>query len=154
MLKGKSGINIRTKNYHKVKRNTPWQLERGKERARRAPHVPRGLYKHTNTLPTIQKWLVTTIFLLFSSLCVTNRGKNSAKYREGEREIGREMERDGEMKHSRFSRICVFCGSSQGNKSSYQDAAIQLAQEMVFYYFPLFFKNKNKQPFLVFLLFC
>ncbi|KAL1822685.1 hypothetical protein ACET3Z_009463 [Daucus carota] len=41
------------------------------------------------------------------------------------------MERDGEMKHSRFSRICVFCGSSQGNKSSYQDAAIQLAQEMV-----------------------
>ncbi|CAN1805422.1 Cytokinin riboside 5'-monophosphate phosphoribohydrolase LOG3 [Linum perenne] len=32
---------------------------------------------------------------------------------------------------SRFKRICVFCGSSQGKKSSYQDAAIQLAHELV-----------------------
>lgn len=153
MLKGKSGINIRPRNYHKVKRNTPWQLERGKERARRAPHVPRGLYKHTH----IGYYTEVTSDNYFSSVLISvchQQRKNSAKYREGEREIGREMERDGEMKHSRFSRICVFCGSSQGNKSSYQDAAIQLAQEMVFYYFPLFFKNKNKQPFLVFLLFC
>ncbi|KAJ6809596.1 cytokinin riboside 5'-monophosphate phosphoribohydrolase LOG1-like [Iris pallida] len=32
---------------------------------------------------------------------------------------------------SKFNRICVFCGSSQGKKSSYQDAAIELGQELV-----------------------
>ncbi|KAM7264330.1 hypothetical protein ACFE04_002013 [Oxalis oulophora] len=36
-----------------------------------------------------------------------------------------------EMKQSRFNRICVFCGSSQGKKSSYQDAAIELGKELV-----------------------
>ncbi|KAF7804450.1 cytokinin riboside 5'-monophosphate phosphoribohydrolase LOG3 [Senna tora] len=35
------------------------------------------------------------------------------------------------MRESRFKRICVFCGSSQGKKSSYQDAAIQLGKELV-----------------------
>jgi len=32
---------------------------------------------------------------------------------------------------SRFKRICVFCGSSQGKKTSYHDAAIDLAKELV-----------------------
>ncbi|KAF8006941.1 hypothetical protein BT93_K1055 [Corymbia citriodora subsp. variegata] len=32
---------------------------------------------------------------------------------------------------SRFRRICVFCGSTSGKKPSYQEAAIQLAQELV-----------------------
>ncbi|CAN7141712.1 hypothetical protein HID58_039648 [Brassica napus] len=32
---------------------------------------------------------------------------------------------------SRFKRICVFCGSSSGNKPSYQEAAIQLGNELV-----------------------
>ncbi|TVT97701.1 hypothetical protein EJB05_20703, partial [Eragrostis curvula] len=32
---------------------------------------------------------------------------------------------------SRFRRICVFCGSSHGKKSSYQDAAIELGKELV-----------------------
>lgn len=32
---------------------------------------------------------------------------------------------------SKFKRICVFCGSSQGKKSSYQDAAIELGNELV-----------------------
>ncbi|XP_044374722.1 probable cytokinin riboside 5'-monophosphate phosphoribohydrolase LOGL3 [Triticum aestivum] len=32
---------------------------------------------------------------------------------------------------SRFKRMCVFCGSSQGNKSSYHDAAIDLANQLV-----------------------
>ncbi|CAN1304716.1 Cytokinin riboside 5'-monophosphate phosphoribohydrolase LOG3 [Linum perenne] len=43
------------------------------------------------------------------------------------------MQEQGEMirPSSRFKRICVFCGSSQGKKSSYQDAAIQLAHELV-----------------------
>ncbi|XP_031129102.1 cytokinin riboside 5'-monophosphate phosphoribohydrolase LOG3 isoform X2 [Ipomoea triloba] len=39
------------------------------------------------------------------------------------------MERESEA--SRFKRICVFCGSSQGKKSSYQDAAIELGKELV-----------------------
>jgi cytokinin riboside 5'-monophosphate phosphoribohydrolase len=32
---------------------------------------------------------------------------------------------------SRFRRICVFCGSSQGRKKSYQDAAVELGEELV-----------------------
>jgi predicted Rossmann-fold nucleotide-binding protein len=32
---------------------------------------------------------------------------------------------------SRFKRICVFCGSSQGKKTSYHDAAIDLSKELV-----------------------
>lgn len=43
----------------------------------------------------------------------------------------REMEREKEMRKSKFNRICVFCGSSQGKKKSYQDAAIELGKELV-----------------------
>uniref|UniRef100_J3LJ49 Cytokinin riboside 5'-monophosphate phosphoribohydrolase n=1 Tax=Oryza brachyantha TaxID=4533 RepID=J3LJ49_ORYBR len=32
---------------------------------------------------------------------------------------------------SRFKRTCVFCGSSQGNKTTYRDAAVDLAKELV-----------------------
>ncbi|ERN16160.1 hypothetical protein AMTRI_Chr11g152520 [Amborella trichopoda] len=32
---------------------------------------------------------------------------------------------------SRFRRVCVFCGSSPGKKSSYQEAAVQLGKELV-----------------------
>ncbi|KAK1283073.1 Cytokinin riboside 5'-monophosphate phosphoribohydrolase LOG1 [Acorus calamus] len=35
------------------------------------------------------------------------------------------------MRTSKFKRICVFCGSSQGKKRSYQDAAIELGRELV-----------------------
>ncbi|KAL8140992.1 hypothetical protein V2J09_007013 [Rumex salicifolius] len=31
---------------------------------------------------------------------------------------------------SKFRRVCVFCGSSSGKKSSYQEAAIQLGQQL------------------------
>ncbi|VVA90435.1 unnamed protein product [Arabis nemorensis] len=31
----------------------------------------------------------------------------------------------------KFKRICVFCGSSPGNKTSYRDAAIELGTELV-----------------------
>ncbi|GAV75879.1 Lysine_decarbox domain-containing protein [Cephalotus follicularis] len=41
------------------------------------------------------------------------------------------MEREKEMKPSKFKRICVFCGSSPGKKSSYKDAAIELGRELV-----------------------
>ncbi|KAK9940108.1 hypothetical protein M0R45_016783 [Rubus argutus] len=36
-----------------------------------------------------------------------------------------------EMNQSKFKRICVFCGSSPGKKSSYKDAAIELGEELV-----------------------
>ncbi|VVB13039.1 unnamed protein product [Arabis nemorensis] len=45
--------------------------------------------------------------------------------------------RDGRIREmvkkqsSRFKSICVFCGSSNGKKSSYQDAAIDLGKELV-----------------------
>ncbi|XP_073000487.1 cytokinin riboside 5'-monophosphate phosphoribohydrolase LOG3-like [Typha latifolia] len=32
---------------------------------------------------------------------------------------------------SRFKRVCVFCGSSSGKRNSYQDAAIELGEELV-----------------------
>ncbi|MED6226133.1 Cytokinin riboside 5'-monophosphate phosphoribohydrolase log7 [Stylosanthes scabra] len=32
---------------------------------------------------------------------------------------------------SRFKRICVYCGSSSGNKASYQEAAVELGKELV-----------------------
>ncbi|KAM0827760.1 hypothetical protein ACQ4PT_067980 [Festuca glaucescens] len=35
------------------------------------------------------------------------------------------------MAASRFRRICVFCGSSKGKKTSYQDAAVELGKELV-----------------------
>ncbi|KAJ6403312.1 hypothetical protein OIU84_015261 [Salix udensis] len=47
------------------------------------------------------------------------------------REKQRERKMEIEMKHSKFKRICVFCGSSPGKKSSYKDAAIELAKELV-----------------------
>ncbi|KAG5556461.1 hypothetical protein RHGRI_006909 [Rhododendron griersonianum] len=37
---------------------------------------------------------------------------------------------EGETK-SRFKRICVFCGSSSGNKASYQHAAVELGNELI-----------------------
>ncbi|KAL6503110.1 Cytokinin riboside 5'-monophosphate phosphoribohydrolase log3 [Orobanche hederae] len=41
------------------------------------------------------------------------------------------MERESEVKASKFKRICVFCGSSHGKKSSYQEAAIELGRVLV-----------------------
>jgi hypothetical protein len=35
------------------------------------------------------------------------------------------------LRQSRFKGICVFCGSSQGKKRSYHDAAIELGNELV-----------------------
>ncbi|KAI4999190.1 hypothetical protein ZWY2020_059943 [Hordeum vulgare] len=32
---------------------------------------------------------------------------------------------------SMFKRMCVFCGSSQGNRSSYHDAAIDLTNQLI-----------------------
>ncbi|KAB2098279.1 hypothetical protein ES319_A01G227500v1 [Gossypium barbadense] len=40
------------------------------------------------------------------------------------------MEMESGTKQSKFNRICVFCGSSQGKKRSYQDAAIELGREL------------------------
>lgn len=43
-----------------------------------------------------------------------------------------EMEMEMEMNNqSKFNRICVFCGSSAGKKSTYKDAAIELGKELV-----------------------
>ncbi|CAA0822539.1 Cytokinin riboside 5-monophosphate phosphoribohydrolase LOG7 [Striga hermonthica] len=36
-----------------------------------------------------------------------------------------------DQKNSKFKRICVFCGSSSGNKPTYQQAAVQLGNELV-----------------------
>ncbi|TMW87758.1 hypothetical protein EJD97_019516 [Solanum chilense] len=35
------------------------------------------------------------------------------------------------VESSKFNRICVFCGSSSGKKTSYQEAAIDLGKELV-----------------------
>lgn len=36
-----------------------------------------------------------------------------------------------ERKQSKFNKICVFCGSSSGKKTSYKDAATELGKELV-----------------------
>ncbi|KAJ8630525.1 hypothetical protein MRB53_023848 [Persea americana] len=36
-----------------------------------------------------------------------------------------------EERKSKFKRVCVFCGSSSGKKTSYQEAAVQLGNELV-----------------------
>lgn len=36
-----------------------------------------------------------------------------------------------ERRSSRFRRICVYCGSAKGRKASYQDAAVDLGNELV-----------------------
>ncbi|KAM0950134.1 putative LOG family protein [Dioscorea sansibarensis] len=41
------------------------------------------------------------------------------------------MEKEKEISMFRFKKSCVFCGSSQGKKKSYQDAVIDLAKELV-----------------------
>lgn len=60
--------------------------------------------------------------------------------------LEQEMELNGEMKVSKFKRICVFCGSSQGKKSSYQDAAIELGKELVFFTFHLLLFSRFLNP--------
>lgn len=44
---------------------------------------------------------------------------------------GRERDRGKNSVKSRFKRVCVFCGSSSGNRNCYRDAAIELGQELV-----------------------
>ncbi|XP_028206389.1 cytokinin riboside 5'-monophosphate phosphoribohydrolase LOG3-like [Glycine soja] len=41
------------------------------------------------------------------------------------------MDTQSEMRHSKFKRICGFYGSSPDKKSTYQDAAIELGNELV-----------------------
>ncbi|KAM0945220.1 hypothetical protein DsansV1_C10g0100381 [Dioscorea sansibarensis] len=41
------------------------------------------------------------------------------------------MEKEKGMNVAKFKKICVFRGNSQGKKRSYQDAAIDLAKELV-----------------------
>ncbi|KAM0945235.1 putative LOG family protein [Dioscorea sansibarensis] len=43
----------------------------------------------------------------------------------------KKMEEEKEITMSKFKKICVYCGSSQGKKKSYQDAANDLAKKMV-----------------------
>ncbi|RYR70400.1 hypothetical protein Ahy_A03g016893 isoform B [Arachis hypogaea] len=50
--------------------------------------------------------------------------------REEKEEQEQQLEEE-EEESSRFKRVCVFCGSSPGNKSSYKDAAIDLGKELV-----------------------
>ncbi|XP_027101147.1 cytokinin riboside 5'-monophosphate phosphoribohydrolase LOG1 [Coffea arabica] len=48
-------------------------------------------------------------------------------------EVGKEteVEKMKERKQSKFNKICVFCGSSSGKKTSYKDAATELGKELV-----------------------
>jgi predicted Rossmann-fold nucleotide-binding protein len=41
------------------------------------------------------------------------------------------MDREHEQQKKKFRRVCVFCGSSPGKRSSYQAAAVQLGQQLV-----------------------
>lgn len=75
---------------------------------------------------------ILSFFVFFLLLFFSRRKKNKAVcVCERELEL-RAMEVGSEMRQSRFKSICVFCGSSQGKKSSYQDSAIELGKELVY----------------------
>ncbi|CAI0452981.1 unnamed protein product [Linum tenue] len=65
--------------------------------------------------------------------------------------MGMEME----TMESKFKRVCVFCGSSPGKKTSYKDAAIELGRELgqhlrfalFFSYYPLYNKLNHERGF-------
>ena len=56
---------------------------------------------------------------------------NKKTSREIKKTMQTAMDKRIETVKSRFKRVCVFCGSSSGNKDCYRDAAIDLAQELV-----------------------
>ena len=56
--------------------------------------------------------------------------------------ITNKMDTRSEMRHSKFKRICGFYGSSPDKKSTYQDAAIELGNELVSYIFMPSFSNR------------
>ncbi|CAI0407827.1 unnamed protein product [Linum tenue] len=59
-----------------------------------------------------------------------NMGESAAAVAVGSNSNGNNDD-SGEVVKSRFKRVCVFCGSSSGNRNCYKDAAIDLAQELV-----------------------
>ncbi|KAM0934903.1 hypothetical protein DsansV1_C30g0215461 [Dioscorea sansibarensis] len=48
-----------------------------------------------------------------------------------QKESVNKMEKEKGISMSKFKKICVFWGSSQGKKRSYQDATIDLAKELI-----------------------
>ncbi|XP_073011715.1 cytokinin riboside 5'-monophosphate phosphoribohydrolase LOG1-like [Typha latifolia] len=64
-------------------------------------------------------------------LCKCKENRDRESRRKGNRECSSQMEGEQEVGQSRFKRICVFCGSSQGKKRSYQEAAVELGKELV-----------------------
>lgn len=63
-------------------------------------------------------------------LCRAERGVCGAGRMEGAVESGGEGKGKASS-ISRFRRVCVFCGSSSGKRSSYRDAAVELGEELV-----------------------
>ncbi|CAI0407828.1 unnamed protein product [Linum tenue] len=59
-----------------------------------------------------------------------NMGESAAAVAVGSNSNGNNDD-SGEVVKSRFKRVCVFCGSSSGNRNCYKDAAIDLAQELI-----------------------
>lgn len=57
--------------------------------------------------------------------------QTAASGRDGYSDLPKSMEMEMEKARSRFKNVCVFCGSSPGKKSSYQDAAVELGKELV-----------------------
>ena len=92
-----------------------------------------GAYSNTQ-LEQIDALFLRTFFIpLLNFLTESNGVKHGIE--------GKELElatmEDVIVNQSKFRRICVFCGSSHGKKRSYQDSAIELANELVTN-FPIF----------------
>lgn len=65
--------------------------------------------------------------------CTAHRKREGAVRKLKNNRSERVMEERGGVKKkaARIKRVCVFCGSTSGNRNSYSDAALQLAQELV-----------------------
>lgn len=98
-------------------------------------------YLHTTTFgptPPPSVWgVVLEVYYKKATISNTNiytQAKQAVKQLLNTHIIQRKMEMEkleNEMKQSKFKKICVFCGSSPGKKSSYKEAAVELGKELV-----------------------
>lgn len=100
--------------------------------------------KHWNYSPC--SLLIFSKLIFWVQICIFSQFKKK-------NQLPRE-EMEKEIKPSKFKRICVFCGSSSGKKSSYKEAAVDLAKELVIppsFSFSFFNPRFVYCPFLIYL---
>ncbi|GAV57333.1 Lysine_decarbox domain-containing protein, partial [Cephalotus follicularis] len=74
-------------------------------------------------------WVLGVFFSIYLNKYSPSSHSQTSSWFQGDHYY--EREREMEEAKSKFRRICVFCGSSSGKKTSYQEAAVELGKELV-----------------------